>query len=71
MSETRQVELIKETIALSNKLQLIDRNLAAVVYAAATALREGKDIFVAIDELKEQISLAKHLEVLLCGPSQE
>lgn len=62
MSDTRRAELIKETIALSNKLNTLDRNLGAVVYAAANALREGKDIFTAIDELKEQISLAKHLE---------
>ena len=61
MSDTRRAELIKETVLLSNKLQLVDRDLAAVVYAAATALREGKDIFAAIDEVKEQISLAKHI----------
>lgn len=61
---TKRGELIKQVIELSNRLNSEDRTLSSVVYCVASVLRNGGDIFAQIEELKDQISLAKHLETV-------
>lgn len=65
---TKRGELVKQVIELSNRLNSEDKTLSSVVYCVAVVLRNGGDIFAQIDELKDQISLAKHLEGVLSVP---